>query len=268
MAGRIWQNSGAQPVNSGMNSSPGTSSGAAASTAASTSRASSARRAASPTSTCSACRRSRTTSRARLEGNDDRDQFAELAALLPGYRALEGYGIDVAGEGARRRRFGNAIFTRYSVLVRAPPRAAWPADPDKRTMPRVAVEATLQAPMGALRVTTTHLEYFSECSARAQAVRLRNLHDEACQRAARRGGNARRLAVRRHPQTWTRSSRATSTSRPSIRVRRHPEPARRERARATATPGRSLNHTSRIRPPSACIRQVLEDAVLLATSCS
>jgi endonuclease/exonuclease/phosphatase family metal-dependent hydrolase len=51
-------------------------------------------------------------------------------------------------------------------------------------MPRVAVEVTLQAPMGAIRLTTTHLEYYSDLQRRAQAVRLRNLHDEACQRAA------------------------------------------------------------------------------------
>ena len=51
-------------------------------------------------------------------------------------------------------------------------------------MPRVAVEATLQAPMGPLRVTTTHLEYYSDVQRRAQAKRLRNLHDEGCQRAA------------------------------------------------------------------------------------
>ena len=119
-----------------------------------------------------------------LEGNDDRDQFAELARLLPGYARVEGYGIDVAGEGGRRRRFGNAIFTRYSVLAARRHALPWPAERDKRTMPRVAVEATVQAPMGAVRLTTTHLEYFSETQRRAQAVRLRNLHDEACQRAA------------------------------------------------------------------------------------
>ena len=126
-----------------------------------------------------------------LEGNDDRDQFAELAQLLPGYRRIEGYGVDLAGDGARRRRFGNMIFTRYSVLSARRHALPWPADPDKRTMPRVAVEATLQAPMGALRLTTTHLEYYSDVQRRAQAVRLRNLHDEACQRAAHPAPDAR-----------------------------------------------------------------------------
>jgi endonuclease/exonuclease/phosphatase family metal-dependent hydrolase len=50
-------------------------------------------------------------------------------------------------------------------------------------MPRVAVEATLTAPFGPLRVTTTHLEYYSEAQRHAQVLRLRMLHDEACQRA-------------------------------------------------------------------------------------
>jgi endonuclease/exonuclease/phosphatase family metal-dependent hydrolase len=122
-----------------------------------------------------------------LAGNDDRDQFAELARLLPGYARLEGYGVDVAGDGGRRRRFGNAIFSRYGVLSVRRHALPWPADPGKSTMPRVAIEATLQAPMGAVRLTTTHLEYYSEVQRRRQAVRLRNLHDEACQRAAQPG---------------------------------------------------------------------------------
>lgn len=119
-----------------------------------------------------------------LQGNDDRDQFAELARLLPGYHRAHGFGVDVAGDGGRRRRFGNAVFSRYSILATRRHALPWPADRGKSTMPRVAVEATLQAPMGAIRVTTTHLEYYSEMQRRAQAVRLRNLHDEACQRAA------------------------------------------------------------------------------------
>jgi endonuclease/exonuclease/phosphatase family metal-dependent hydrolase len=120
-----------------------------------------------------------------LGGNDDRDQFAELARLLPGYTRVEGYGVDLAGEGARRRRFGNAIFSRYGVFsIRRHP-LPWPADPSVDTMPRVAVEATIECPMGALRVTTTHLEYYSNVQRQAQARRLRELHEEACERAAR-----------------------------------------------------------------------------------
>jgi endonuclease/exonuclease/phosphatase family metal-dependent hydrolase len=118
-----------------------------------------------------------------LEGNDDRDQFAELAKLLPEYRCVRGFGLDVAGDDGRRRRFGNVIFSRYGVISARRHALPWPADPGRKTMPRVAVEATLQAPMGALRVTTTHLEYYSDVQRRAQALRLRNLHDEACGRA-------------------------------------------------------------------------------------
>ena len=33
-----------------------------------------------------------------LAGNDDRDQFAELRGLLPGYACIQGYGVDVAGD--------------------------------------------------------------------------------------------------------------------------------------------------------------------------
>jgi endonuclease/exonuclease/phosphatase family metal-dependent hydrolase len=119
-----------------------------------------------------------------LEGNDDRDQFAGLGSLLPGYARIQGYGVDVEGEGGRRRRFGNAIFSRYGVVSARRHALPWPADPGKSTMPRVAVEATLQARLGAIRVTTTHLEYYSGVSRRAQAARLREIHAEACDRTA------------------------------------------------------------------------------------
>lgn len=122
-----------------------------------------------------------------LEANDDRDQFSELARLLPGYTRVQGYAVDVAGEGGRRRRFGNAIFSRYTVSSARRHALPWPADPGKETMPRVAVEATLAAPVGAIRVTTTHLEYYSDVQRQAQARRLRELHGEACERAARPG---------------------------------------------------------------------------------
>ena len=119
-----------------------------------------------------------------LEGNDDRDQFAELAALLPGYAMVSAHGVDVAAEGGRRRRFGNAIFSRYPVLAARRHALPWPPDAGKATMPRAAPEATLATPMGPVRVTTTHLEYYSDLQRRAQVLRLRQLHDEACQRAA------------------------------------------------------------------------------------
>jgi endonuclease/exonuclease/phosphatase family metal-dependent hydrolase len=119
-----------------------------------------------------------------LEGHDGRDQFAELRALLPGYTMVAGYGVDVAGDEGRRRRFGNAILSRYPVLAARRHALPWPPQPGRATMPRVAPEATLATPMGALRITTTHLEYYSDLQRRAQARALRHLHEEACQRAA------------------------------------------------------------------------------------
>lgn len=117
-----------------------------------------------------------------LEGNDDSDQFAQLAALLPGYAALPGYGVEVPGEG-RPRRFGNIVLTRLPVLSVRRHALPWPADPGKESMPRVAIEATVRCPLGAVRITTTHLEYYSDVMRSAQAHRLRDLHDEACGRA-------------------------------------------------------------------------------------
>jgi endonuclease/exonuclease/phosphatase family metal-dependent hydrolase len=123
-----------------------------------------------------------------LAGSNGEDQFSELAELLlPEYRLYAAFGVDVAADGGRRRRFGNAIVTRYSALAVRRHALPWPADEGKETMPRVAVEAMLQSPMGALRVTTTHLEYYSDVQRRAQALRLRNLHDESCQRGMHPG---------------------------------------------------------------------------------
>jgi len=121
-----------------------------------------------------------------LKGNTDIDQFASLAALLPGFTAVEGFGVDVEGD-ARRRRFGNMILSRLPVLSVRRHALPWPADAGVSSMPRVAIEATLAMPMGPVRVTTTHLEYYSATQRNAQAARLHALHDEACGRALQPG---------------------------------------------------------------------------------
>ncbi len=51
-------------------------------------------------------------------------------------------------------------------------------------MQRIAVEVVVQAPWGPLRVTTTHLEYYSAMQRMAQVEGLRRLHEEACGHAA------------------------------------------------------------------------------------
>lgn len=55
-------------------------------------------------------------------------------------------------------------------------------------MPRQATEVVIQAPGGALRVITTHLEFYSHRQRSAQVEALRSLHQEVC-------GNARQPAV-------------------------------------------------------------------------
>jgi len=126
-----------------------------------------------------------------LEGNDDRDQFSELASLLPGYSVVAAPAVDVAAERNRRRRFGVAIYTRLPVISSRAHALPWPADPKVKSMPRTAAEATLATPGGAIRVTTTHLEYYSEVQRNAQATRLRELNDEASDRTARPGAQTR-----------------------------------------------------------------------------
>ncbi len=122
----------------------------------------------------------------RLEGSAGEDQFAQLAALLPGYTAIPGYGVDLEGSG-RRRRFGNVILSRLPVLSARRHALPQPADPGKESMPRVAIETIVRMPIGPVRVTTTHLEYYSDVQRMAQANRLREMHDEACGRARQPG---------------------------------------------------------------------------------
>jgi endonuclease/exonuclease/phosphatase family metal-dependent hydrolase len=113
-----------------------------------------------------------------LAGNDDDDQFARVASLLPGYAVASGIGADLPGDGGRRRRFGNLVASRLpmgQVFRHALP---WPADGSVPSMPRVAVEAVVAAPFGELRVITTHLEYYSKRQRTAQVARLRAIHAE------------------------------------------------------------------------------------------
>ncbi|MCX7142128.1 MAG: endonuclease/exonuclease/phosphatase family protein [Proteobacteria bacterium] len=115
-----------------------------------------------------------------LPGSSGEDQFALLAGLLPGFGAVEGIAVDVLGGNGKRRQFGNLILTRYPVTRVFSHLLPWPADPAVPSMQRIALEAVLAAPFGPVRVTTTHLEYYSEMQRRQQVNALRELHAEAC----------------------------------------------------------------------------------------
>jgi endonuclease/exonuclease/phosphatase family metal-dependent hydrolase len=126
-----------------------------------------------------------------LPGSPTGNEFAELARRLPGYAAIEGVAIDLpAREGATRRRFGNMILSRLPVGAVFRHLLPWVQDSAEMSMQRVALEATLATPLGPLRVTTTHLEYYSPTQRMAQVERLIELHREALShaRTPRAGG--------------------------------------------------------------------------------
>ena len=109
----------------------------------------------------------------------DGDQFASLAELLPGYHAVSALALDALDDDGGRRRLGSMIFSRHPVLQVFRHSLPWPADPAVMSMPRVALEATLDTPLGLLGVSSVHLEYFSLTQRLAQVERLRELRAEA-----------------------------------------------------------------------------------------
>lgn len=119
-----------------------------------------------------------------LPGNDGADQFAGMARRLPEFTAIAGIATDLPdGDGGGRRRFGNMILSRFPVMQVFRHLLPWPAEAGIQSMQRIAVEAALQTPLGPIRVTTTHLEYYSARQRRAQIERLRQLQQEACAHA-------------------------------------------------------------------------------------
>ena len=112
-----------------------------------------------------------------LAGSQGEDQFEALAAAFPGYAAIEGIAVDVCGEPGRRRQFGNLLLSRLPLHQAWRHLLPWPADPSHADMQRVAIEVVVEAPdIGDLRVTTTHLAYYSAAQRLAQVNGLRELH--------------------------------------------------------------------------------------------
>lgn len=118
-----------------------------------------------------------------LPGAPREDQFAAIAAMLPGFTAVEAVGVDVPAPEGGRRRFGNLLLSRYPVLRVLRHQLPWTVDPDHVSMPRVVAEAVLETPLGPVTVMNTHLEYFSAAQRAAQVEALRHLYAEACARA-------------------------------------------------------------------------------------
>lgn len=136
-----------------------------------------------------------------LKGADGEDQFARLAALLPRFVAIPGFAVDVPGDGGARRRFGNLILSRLPVHQVHRRCLPWPADAAVRSMPRMLLDAVVEAPFGPLRIMTTHLEYYSATQRAAQVEALRDHHAEACGRARIAGvGDASQGPFQSQPQ--------------------------------------------------------------------
>ena len=113
----------------------------------------------------------------RLRGSRGEDQFARLAALLPGFEAIAGIAVDQPGDG-RRRRFGNLILARLPVQQVYRYLLPYPLDPGIPGMPRIAIEAVISADIGDVRIVTTHLEYYSKVQRMAQVDALRAIYAE------------------------------------------------------------------------------------------
>lgn len=121
----------------------------------------------------------------RLKGDASHDQPALLRSLLPGFEVCFGAAVDeLADDGSGRRRFGNVIASRLPVAQVQHHALPYPPAPGLRSMPRMATCATLRAPWGPLRVTTTHLEYYVQAQRLAQTHELLRLHAQASAQAA------------------------------------------------------------------------------------
>jgi endonuclease/exonuclease/phosphatase family metal-dependent hydrolase len=114
----------------------------------------------------------------RLAGSRGENQFAEIAQRLPGFTAVPGVIVDVPGDGAQRRHFGNLILSRFPVGQVFRHLLPYPVDPGLRGMPRIALEAVVKTPFGAVRVITTHLEYYGTAKRTAQVEALRAIYAE------------------------------------------------------------------------------------------
>jgi len=122
-----------------------------------------------------------------LDGGTGADQPAILAALLPGYKPIFRPALDFGLPDGKRQCFGNMVLSRLPVLQVMAHLLPRPPEAGIRTMQRLALETVVEAPLGPLRVVTTHLEFHSEMHRLAQVDAIRACHEEAAVRAATPG---------------------------------------------------------------------------------
>ncbi len=125
-----------------------------------------------------------------LPGSKGEDEVDQLMAEFPGYSAHLGIGSDLLGENNTRRLFGNLILSRLPVMQVFRHSLPFPADYGNQGMPRIALEVIIAVGDRLLRVTTTHLEYYSVEQRTAQISQLRTIHGEALSQASNRNNTS------------------------------------------------------------------------------
>jgi endonuclease/exonuclease/phosphatase family metal-dependent hydrolase len=113
----------------------------------------------------------------KLDGGAD--QSEELAKLLPDHLPVFRPAIETIDGDGRLHRFGNMTLSRLPVLQIANHLLPWPGAAAARSMRRHALEVTVRAAFGPLRIVNTHLEYHSAGQREAQIDRLLELQQEA-----------------------------------------------------------------------------------------
>jgi endonuclease/exonuclease/phosphatase family metal-dependent hydrolase len=108
-----------------------------------------------------------------------KDQSAELASLLSGYRAVFRPAIETIDGDGRSHRFGNMTLSRLPVVQIANHLLPWPGAGSVRSMRRHALDVTVLTAFGPVRIVNTHLEYHSASQREAQITRLLDLQEEA-----------------------------------------------------------------------------------------
>ena len=117
------------------------------------------------------------------DGRAAGDAFAAVAAHLPHHHRAAFPPLERSAPDGGRQRLGTVVCSRYPVLQVLRHSLPWPADPGHPSLPRGALEVTLDAPGGLLRVLSVHLEYFSLVQRTAQVDGLRALQREAAAHA-------------------------------------------------------------------------------------
>jgi endonuclease/exonuclease/phosphatase family metal-dependent hydrolase len=107
------------------------------------------------------------------------DQSAQLAALLPDHRPVFRPAVETIDSQGRSHRFGNMTLSRLPILQIAAHLLPWPRAGVARSMRRLALEVTVQAAFGPVRIVNTHLEFHSAAQREAQIMRLLDLQEEA-----------------------------------------------------------------------------------------